>query len=151
MDSKARIPSLLAAACAALALGVGAAVTTGTSPAGWPYVEGGGDAQDEAQLLVHRAQHNLLVMVADRAAPDQAVQGARLRITRSDAPATAAAQRPGYDRALTGAWLLVELPGGRYDVDLLHHGRLQRQPLLMGPGERPAMVFYVDSTLPPPD
>lgn len=148
MNRKARIPTLLlAAACAALALGVGAAVITGFSPAGWPYVEGGNEAQDDAQLLAHRPHHNLLVMVADRAEPQQPVLGARLRITQVTAPA----QRPGYDRALAGAWLLVDLPGGHYDVDLLHQGRLQRQPLSIGPGERPTMVFYVDSTQAPPD
>lgn len=140
----ARIPSLLAAASAALALGVGAAVTMGFSPAGWPFVEGGADAQDEAQLLALRGQHNLLVMVADRAAPDQAVADVRVRISE-------AAQRPGYDRPMTGVWLLVNLPGGRYDVDLLHRGRLQRQPVLITPDDRQAMVFYVDAAEPAAD
>jgi hypothetical protein len=116
----------------------------GFSPAGWPFVEGGADAQDEAQLLALRGQHNLLVMVADRAAPEQAVADVRVRIS-------VAAQRPGYDRPMAGAWLLVNLPGGRYDVDLLHRGRLQRQPVLIAPDDRQAMVFYVDAAEPAAD
>ncbi|WP_066337916.1 hypothetical protein [Azohydromonas lata] len=147
-----RIPCLLAAACAALALGVGAAVLTGTSPAGWPYAEGGSDPQDETQLIARRAQHNLLVMVAGHAAPLQPVQGVRLRITQQPGPADQAVPRPGYDRMLTGSWVLVDLPGGQYDVDLLHRGRLQRQPLSISPGEQPpALVFYVDSAQAAPD
>lgn len=141
---KAPLPSLLGAACAALALGAGAAVTMGLSPAGWHFVEGGADARDEAQLLAQRAQHNLLLMVADRADPGRAVQGVHVRIS-------AAAQHPGYDRALSGSWLLVDLPGGRYDVDLLHRGRLQRQPLSIDADERPALVFYVDASEPATD
>jgi hypothetical protein len=53
---------------------------------------------------------------------------------------------------LTGSWVLVDLPGGQYDVDLLHRGRLQRQPLSISPGEQPpALVFYVDSAQAAPD
>jgi hypothetical protein len=106
-------------------------------------VEGGPGAQDEAQLLAHRPQHNLLLMVADRSS-DEAVPDVRVRISDDS-------HQPGLDRVLSGSWLLVNLPGGSYEIDLKHHGRLQRQPLSIGPDERAALVFYVDAAQPASD
>ena len=124
--------------------GLSAAATTGVTPNGWPYLAGGATAQDEVVLQAHERQYSLLVMTAGRTG-DAALPGVRVRILD-------AGKAVPFDRVLPGAWLLVDLPSGRYEVDATYQGQRQRQPVVMDAGDHQAMVFYFeDAGLAPAD
>ena len=127
---------LAAAVSALLALGVAAAATSGVSTAGWPYLEGGTAPQDELLLQAHQRQYSLLLMTAGRL-DGTGLNGVRVRIVGPGAAV-------GLDRVLAGAWLLIDLPPGRYEIAAAHQGRPQRQHLEIDAGERRAMVFYFE-------
>lgn len=131
-----------AAVPALLALGIATAASSGVSAGGWPYLEGGTAPQDELLLQAHQRQYGLLLMTAGRRGGTE-LDGVRVRIFGSGTA-------PGFDRVLAGAWLLIDLPPGRYEVAATHHGYAQRQRLDMAAGERQAMVFYFDEAGPAP-
>ncbi len=128
--------ALAAAVPALLALGVATAASSGLSVGGWPYLEGGTAPQDELLLQAHQRQYSLLLMTARRGGGAE-LNGVRVRILGPGADL-------GFDRVLAGAWLLIDLPPGRYRVGATHQDYRQHQRLEMAAGERQAMVFYFD-------
>lgn len=130
------------AVLALLALGVATAASYGVSTGGWPYLEGGMAPQDELLLQAHQRQYSLQLMTAGRRGGTE-LNGVRVRILGPGADV-------GFDRVLAGAWLLIDLPPGRYEVAATHQGYPQRQHLEMAAGERQAMVFYFDEAGPAP-
>lgn len=133
--------ALAAAVSALFALGVATAASSGLSPGGWPYLEGGTASQEELLLQAHQRQYSLLLMTAGRRGGAE-LNGVRVRIL-------ALGTDPGFDRMLAGAWLLIDLPPGRYEVAATRRGYPQRQRLEMHAGERQALVFYFDEADPP--
>lgn len=139
---KPLVPALAAAVSALLAVNVATAASHGISPGGWPYLESGTAPQDELLLHAHQRQYSLLLMTAGRRGGTE-LNGVRVRILGPGADL-------GFDRVLAGAWLLIDLPPGRYEVVATYQGHPQRQPLEMAAGERQAMVFYFDTAGPAP-
>ncbi|WP_298233330.1 hypothetical protein [uncultured Azohydromonas sp.] len=133
---------LAAAVSALLALGVATAASSGVSDGGWPYLEGGTAPQDEWLLLAHQRQYSLLLMTAGRRGGTD-LNGVRVRIVGPGAD-------EGFDRVLAGAWLLIDLPPGRYEVTATHQRDPQHQHLEMAAGEHQAMVFYFGEVGPAP-
>jgi hypothetical protein len=93
-------------------------------------------------LQAHQRQYSLLLMTAGRRSGTE-LNGVRVRILGPGADL-------GFDRVLAGAWLLIDLPPGHYEVATTHRGYPQRQRLEMAAGERQAMVFYFDEVGPAP-
>ncbi|NML17663.1 hypothetical protein [Azohydromonas caseinilytica] len=140
MSSRRRLVSALAGVL--LALDMAWAATAGVTPAGWAYVEGGPAPQDELVLQARRAQYNLLVMSAGRVSAEP-VLNMRVRVSADGG-------RPAFTRVLSGPWLLLNLPAGRYEVEASARGQVQRQPVAIVLGEPVALVFYVDDAAVPP-
>jgi len=79
----------------------------------------GGVGQDEvAQLEQERGNYTLKLVTADRATTAYL---ADVRVLIRDA-----GQKVVFDRVLSGPWLLIDLPPGRYDIDASFQGQAQR-------------------------
>lgn len=135
MNATAWTRALASATAAWLAL-TATAATLGLSPAGWPWIQSGTAAQDEVVLQAHQRQYSLLVMTAARGS-EAGLQGVRVRVLDG-------ARTLGLERVLSGPWLLVDLPPGRYEVAARYRGQQQREAVVMDAGEHQTLVFYFE-------
>lgn len=112
------------------------AQTTGRTALGGVYVSGGIGEGEIAKLDAQRDKYSLWVVTAAKASGAY-LADVRVRITD-------ARKAVVLDHAMTGPWLLVDLPLGRYDVEASYKGQNMTRPTTIHAGDRHQMVFYFD-------
>ncbi len=108
----------IAALCALSAVTV-QAVTRGNTAEGRAFVSGGVGEEEARQLQAERARYSLSVRTAAKRS-GAFLADVHIRIRN-------AAQTTVFDQDLDGPWLMIDLPGGRYEVEARFAGQSQRQ------------------------
>lgn len=127
----------LIAAAALFATAGSPAATRGVAPGGSAFLEGGiGRAEIEA-MEAERGKYSLWIITAVR------VSGAyladvKLRITDESG-------RVVLQRQLQAPWLLIDLPLGRYEIEAVYEGQVQRRTTTIHPGDHHQAVFHFDA------
>jgi hypothetical protein len=91
------------------------------------YAMGGIGEDEVAQMKGERSRYTLQVTTAQRDTGAY-LADARVRITN------AGTQQVVFDQALSGPILMIDLPPGRYEVNVAYQGREQRQAAVVGKG-----------------
>lgn len=127
-----------AGACSATAL------TRGMTADGAPFVEGGIGADETSALDAQRDQYSLWLITAVR------VSGAYL----ADVQLRIADERGRMvlERQMTGPWLLVNLPLGRYQLQASYRGQTLRRTTTIHAGDHHQVIFHfsVEGEMQPP-
>lgn len=133
---------ILARVCTALAFSLSAptlahAMQQSISSAGVPYVSGGG-TEDERQFLKHMQTHYSAWLITRNRATGSALAGAHLRIIDTKT------RRIVFDRTLDDPWLLLALPEGRFQIEALFDGQIQRWVVVSHPSDAVPEPLYLD-------
>jgi hypothetical protein len=128
------VPLVVAALLAPLAA-ANAAITEGTAADGRRYVTGGIGSEEVATLQGQAAAYSLQLITAARGGAYLA--GAHVRIVG-----------PGnnvvLDTTIDAPWLLIDLPGGRYNVRATHSGKTVERGLTIGSAKAQRVVLHFD-------
>lgn len=120
------------------------ALMRGTTAEGSPFVEGGVGADETAALEAQRDQYSLWLITAVR------VSGAYL----AEVQVRIADQRGRVllERKMSGPWLLVNLPIGRYELQASYRGETLRRTVTIHPGDHHQVIFHfsVQGEMQPP-
>jgi hypothetical protein len=126
---------LLAVACL-LAAAPAFALVEGRTAQDRPFVSGGVDAGELADLRTKQPFFSVSVLTAARSGAHLA--GVRVRILD-------AAGKPVLDTEMDGPYLLVDLAPGRYRLQATHEGETQSRMLTVQPGKSQRLVLYFKS------
>lgn len=128
--------AMLAVVALLLCASRAAALTRGTSPQGWAFVEGGVGQGEVDDMKAELARYSLWILTAER------TSGAHL----SDVEVTILSDKGDklFDTALDGPWLMVDLPLGRYEVRARAGQQTQHRITTIHPGDHHQIVFYFD-------
>ena len=129
-----RLANVLAAASLILLAPCTNAMTSGQSPQGWAFVEGGVGQTETQDMESKRDKYSLWVMTAAR------TSGAHL----ADVEVTIVNDKgePVFVQKLDGPWLMINLPLGRYEVRSRYGQETQARTTTIHPGDHHQIVFY---------
>jgi hypothetical protein len=112
------------------------ALTSGQSPQGWAFLDGGVGRSEIESMDIEKGKFSLWVITAAR------VSGAYLADV--DVSITDEKGNEVFERKLQGPWLFINLPLGRYEV----RGRVGPDSVsrvtTIHPGDHHQMVLYFD-------
>jgi hypothetical protein len=116
----------------------------GTTADGSPFVEGGIGAEETAAIEAQRDQHSLWLITAVRVSGAYLAE-VQLRITDDRG-------RVVLERKMSGPWLLVNLPIGRYELQASYRGETLRRTTTIHPGDHHQVIFHfsVQGEMQPP-
>jgi len=152
MNPHALMPRLERRSVAALAIATLTVVaspsfasTSGQSPQGWAFLDGGIGKPEAESMEADRSKYSLWIMTAARKS------GAHL----ADVDVTIVNDKgePVFERRLDGPWLMIDLPLGRYEVRSRYKDESQSRITTIHPGDHHQIVFYfnVDAEVLPKD
>lgn len=129
-----RLIAVLAVAAPMLAAWPSWASTSGQSPQGWAYLDGGIGQTETERMESERGKYSLWIMTAGR------TTGAHL----ADVEITIVNDKgePVFERRLEGPWLMIDLPLGRYEVRSRYKQESQSRITTIHPGDHHQIVFY---------
>jgi hypothetical protein len=127
------------AICLALAwsLQPAGAMVRGTTDQGYRFLSGGADAAEISTVNSEKSQYALAILTAAKGTGAY-LADVRIRITDEHA-------KPVLETVMDGPWLLVNLPGGRYEVEATLHGRAHKSAVTLHGGDHHEEVFYFDT------
>jgi len=110
------------------------ASTSGQSPQGWAFVDGGIGQTETEGMESERSKYSLWIMTAGR------TSGAHL----ADVDVTIVNDKGEqvFERRLEGPWLMINLPLGRYEVRSRYKDETQSRITTIHPGDHHQIVFY---------
>lgn len=113
------------------------AMEQNVTSAGVPYLSGGTNA-DERRFLarMHSRYSAWLIMRVSTTGAE--LRGAHLRVIDEKA------RKVVFDRTLADAWLLLDLPEGRYQIEATFAGRIQRWAVVSHPADAIPHDLYLD-------
>jgi hypothetical protein len=135
----ARVTALSAILLAALALGVlpaGAQPSRGRTSDGIAFAAGGVSVSEQQDLERHKDRFSLWVTTA---AKKSGAYLADVQVKISDG-----AGKVLFNAPISGPWLFIDLPPGRYTVEATHRGKPQTRNAQIRAGDRHQMVFHFD-------
>lgn len=130
------------AAVLTLAAPTAFAAQRGLTPWGMAWATGGTSADEREALLADYRDRRLWVVVAARGSGHY-LADARVRVAD-------AAGHLAFDVALDGPWLLMDVPLGRYVVQVSFSGATQEREVLVRAGDQHRLAFYFDAPDDPP-
>lgn len=125
---------LLAFVAAATAAFSAHALMRGTTADGSPFVEGGIGADETAELEAQRNQYSLWLITAVRVSGAYLAE-VQVRITDERG-------RVLLERKMSGPWLLVNLPIGRYELQASYRGETLRRTSAIQAGDHHQVIFH---------
>ncbi|HJV68443.1 hypothetical protein [Ideonella sp.] len=137
----ARLLALVAATATAFSAH---ALMRGTTADGSPFVEGGIGADETTALEAQRDQYSLWLITAVRVSGAYLAE-VQLRITDERG-------RVLLERKMSGPWLLVNLPLGRYELQASYRGETLRRTATIHAGDHHQVIFHfgVQGEMQPP-
>lgn len=125
--------TLAMAASIAVALPA-SATTSGQTPQGWAFLDGGIGQTETEGMEAERPKYSLWIMTAGK------TSGAHL----ADVEVTILNDKGEqvFDRKLEGPWLMIDLPLGRYEVHSRYRDETQSRTTTIHPGDHHQIVFY---------
>lgn len=127
--------ALALAASIAVALPA-SATTSGQTPQGWAFLDGGIGQTETDSMQAERPKYSLWITTAGK------TSGAYL----ADVDVTILDDKGQqvFERKLEGPWLMIDLPLGRYEVRTRYHDQTQTRITTIHPGDHHQIVFYFD-------
>ncbi len=129
----------VAAGCAAALLAMSPAMadpTLGKTPGGAAFAMGGTSAEDLVALERQKDHYSLWVTTAARGT---GAYLADVQLKIHDAK-----KQLVFNQPLTGPWLFIDLPLGRYEVEAAFRGQPQTRITQIHPGDHHQLMFYFD-------
>ena len=129
-----RLATTLAMAASIVVALPASATTSGQTPQGWAFLDGGiGQTETEA-MEAERPKYSLWITTAGK------TSGAFL----ADVEVTILNDKGEqvFDRKLEGPWLMIDLPLGRYEVRSRYRDETQSRITTIHPGDHHQIVFY---------
>lgn len=126
-------------ACAAALMCLGLpvhAMERGTLSSQRAYVSGGVGQEEIDILRAERKRYALKLVTAVRGSGDY-LADAQVRVWDAH-------RVPVFDHRLDGPWLLIDLPPGRYDLEVVYGAHVQRRAITIRGGHLHEENFYVD-------
>lgn len=125
---------MLAALPVALATPAALALTRGASTRGWAFLDGGVGREEIESMEAERARYSLWIITAAR------LSGAYL----ADAEVSITDEKGAkvFERRLSGPWLMIDLPLGRYEVVARVGQESQARATTIHAGDHHQMVFH---------
>jgi hypothetical protein len=120
-----------------LAMAGAAAMQSGATPEGAPYLSGGASHEELRALHERRHAFNLWVITA---AAKSGSHLAEVLVTIRDER-----NKTVFNRRLDGPWLLIALPLGRYDVEAALDGQVRTRATTLHKGDLHQVFFYFDT------
>jgi len=110
------------------------ASTSGHSPQGWAFIDGGIGQTETEGMESERSKYSLWIMTAGR------TSGAHLADV--DVIIVNDKGEQVFERRLEGPWLMIDLPLGRYEVRSRYKDESQSRITTIHPGDHHQIVFY---------
>jgi hypothetical protein len=129
----------VAAGCATALLALPPALadpTLGKTTTGAAFAMGGTSVEDLQALERHKTGFSLWVTTAARGT---GAYLADVQLTIHDAK-----KQLVFNQPLTGPWLFIDLPVGRYEVQAAFRGQPQTRTTQIHPGDHHQLMFYFD-------
>jgi len=126
----------LAVAASILATSPSFASTSGQTPQGWAFLDGGIGKTEIESMEAERSKFSLWLMTAGR----------KTGVHLADADATIfdGKGEQAFERRLEGPRLMIDLPLGRYGLRAHHKQESQSRTTTIHPGDHHQIVFYFD-------
>lgn len=115
-----------------------AAITEGTTADGRRYVTGGIGSDEVATLQSQAAAFSLQLVTAARGGAYLADTHVRI---------TGPGNNVVLDTTISGPWLLIDLPGGRYTVRARHSAATVERAITITPGRSQRVVLHFDAVV----
>jgi len=129
-----KVVAVLAMAVPIFTASLSFAATSGQSPQGWAYLDGGIGQTETESMESERSKYSLWVMTAGR------TSGAHLADV--DIAIVNDKGEQVFERRLEGPWLMINLPLGRYEVRSHYKNESQSRITTIHPGDHHQIVFY---------
>jgi hypothetical protein len=114
------------------------AATRGLTPWGMAFATGGVTSDERESLRADYADRRLWVVTAVRGSGEY-LSDARVVVRELHD-----GQRALFERRLDGPWLFMDLPLGRYEVEVRFGDAVQRREVTVRAGDHHKLVFYFD-------